>query len=212
MQLVLQSIITQKYSYLFSWPISLVMWVLGTGRCVYLFVAANLYAMPVLVSMAALARRVRQGGLLLTCITPILLYTELTGLVDVAAAGASTWAFVICTDRRRPQSARGILAGALFTLVFLLRRYFFFFIVSLGLTSLAALVVRRNQWKSLAIMVVSGVVCSLFFGQNFLIEQILHSSYFDAHLAYNQSRWVDAVMLYHYFGWVLMAAILVCVV
>ena len=64
-RLVLQSVITQEYNYLLSWPISLVMRVLGTGRYVYLFAVANLYVMPALAGMAALARRVRRGGLLL---------------------------------------------------------------------------------------------------------------------------------------------------
>ena len=211
-RLVLQSVITQEYNYLLSWPISLVMRVLGTGRYVYLFAVANLYVMPALAGMAALARRVRRGGLLLACATPMLLYTGLTGFVDVAAAGAGIWAFVIYTDESRPQAARGILTGALLTLVFLLRRYFFFFTVSFGLASLAALAVRRSQWKSFAAMAASGVVCSLFFGQSFLVEQVLRSNYFDTYSAYDQGRWVDAVMLCRYFGWVLMAAALVCVV
>lgn len=132
--------------------------------------------------------------------------------MDVAAAGVGIWAFVIYTDQERPQSARGILTGALLTLVFLLRRYFFFFTVSFGLASLAALAVRRSQWKSFAAMAASGVVCSLFFGQSFLVEQVLRSNYFDTYSAYDQGRWVDAVMLCRYFGWVLMAAALVCVV
>ena len=66
-RLVLQSVITQEYNYLLSWPISLVMRVLGTGRYVYLFAIANLYVLPALAGMAALARRVRRGGLLLAC-------------------------------------------------------------------------------------------------------------------------------------------------
>ena len=52
----------------------------------------------------------------------------------------------------------------------------------------------------------------LFFGQSFLVEQVLRSNYFDTYSAYDQGRWVDAVMLCRYFGWVLMAAALVCVV
>ena len=127
-RLVLQSVITQEYNYLLSWPISLVMRVLGTGRYVYLFAVANLYVMPALAGMAALARRVRRGGLLLACATPMLLYTGLTGFVDVAAAGAGIWALCGSTQTRAvPQAARGILTGALLTLVFLLRRYFFVF-------------------------------------------------------------------------------------
>ena len=84
--------------------------------------------------------------------------------------------------------------------------------MSFGLASLAALAVRRSQWKSFAAMAASGVVCSLFFGQSFLVEQVLRSNYFDTYSAYDQGRWVDAVMLCRYFGWVLMAAALVCVV
>ena len=78
--------------------------------------------------------------------------------------------------------------------------------------SLAALAVRRSQWKSFAAMAASGMACSLFFGQSFLVEQVLRSNYFDTYSAYDQGRWVDAVMLCRYFGWVLMAAALVCVV
>ena len=122
-RLVLESVITSEYNYLLSWPISLVMRVLGTGRYVYNFVIANLYVLPALAGMLALGRRVRHGGVLLVCATPMLLYTALTGFVDVAAAGAGIWAFVIYTDERRPQGARGILTGALLTLVFLLRRF-----------------------------------------------------------------------------------------
>ena len=211
-RLVLESVITSEYNYLLSWPISLVMRVLGTGRYVYNFVIANLYVLPALAGMLALGRRVRRGGVLLVCATPMLLYTALTGFVDVAAAGAGIWAFVIYTDESRPQGARGILTGALLTLVFLLRRYFFFFTVSFGLAALAALAVRRSQWKSFAALCASGVVCSLFFGQSFLVEQVLGGSYFDTYSAYNQGRWVDAVMLCRYFGWVVLALALAAVV
>ena len=211
-RLVLESVITSEYNYLLSWPISLVMRVLGTGRYVYNFVIANLYVLPALAGMLALGRRVRRGGVLLVCATPMLLYTALTGFVDVAAAGAGIWAFVIYTDERRPQGARGILTGALLTLVFLLRRYFFFFTVSFGLAALLALAVRRSQWKSFVALCASGAVCSLFFGQSFLVSQVLGGSYFDTYSAYNQGRWVDAVMLCRYFGWILMAAALAAVV
>ena len=137
--LVLTSVITQEYNYLLAWPISLVMRLLGTGRYVYLLATVNLYVLPALWGLLALGRRTRWGGVLLCCATPMLLYTALVGFVDVAAAGAAIWAFVIYTDRSRPQGARGILAGALLVLVFLLRRYFFFFTVSFGLAALAAL-------------------------------------------------------------------------
>ena len=210
--LVLTSVITQEYKYLLAWPISLVMRLLGTGRYVYLLATVNLYVLPALWGLLALGRRTRWGGVLLCCATPMLLYTALVGFVDVAAAGAAIWAFVIYTDRSRPQGARGILAGALLVLVFLLRRYFFFFTVSFGLAAFAALAADRKQWKSFAALVGTGVVCSLYFGQSFVVEQVLSSNYFDTYSAYDQGRWVDAVMFGRYFGYLLLAAALACLI
>ena len=204
LRLVLESVVTSEYNYLLSWPISLVMRLLCTGRYVYNLAVANLYVLPALAGMLALGRRTRHGGVLLACAAPMLLYTALTGFVDVAAAGAGIWAFVIYTDESRPQGARGMLTGALLTLVFLLRRYFFFFTVSFGMAALAALAVRRDQRKSFAALCASGVVCALFFGQGFLMHQVLGGNYFDTYSAYNQGRRVDAVMLCRYFGWIVL--------
>ena len=126
------------------------------------------------------------------------------------AAGAGIWAFLIYTDESRPQAARGILAGGLLTLVFLLRRYFFFFTVSFGLAALVALAVRRSQWKSFLTMAVTGVGFSLFFGQSFVVSQVLSSNYADTYSAYNQGRWIDLVMLCRYYGYIMIGVALVC--
>ena len=211
-RLVLTSVITQEYNYLLAWPISLVMRLLGTGRYVYLMAVVNLYVLPALWGLLALGRRTRWGGVLLCCATPMLLYTALVGFVDVAAAGAAIWAFVIYTDRSRPQGARGVLTGALLVLVFLLRRYFFFYTVSFGLAAFAALAADRKQGKSFAALVGTGVVCSLYFGQSFVVDQVLSSNYFDTYSAYDQGRWVDAVMFGRYFGYLLLALALACLV
>ena len=211
-RLVLTSVITQEYNYLLAWPISLVMRLLGTGRYVYLMATVDLYVLPALWGLLALGRRTRWGGVLLCCATPMLLYTALVGFVDVAAAGAAIWAFVIYTDRSRPQGARGVLTGALLVLVFLLRRYFFFYTVSFGLAAFAALAADRKQWKSFAALVGTGVVCSLYFGQSFVVDQVLSSNYFDTYSAYDQGRWVDAVMFGRYFGYLLLALALACLV
>ena len=212
LRLVLESVITQEYNYLLAFPISLVMRVLGTGRYVFLFATVNLYVLPALLGMLALGRRSRHGGILLCLATPMLLYTALTGFVDVAAAGAGIWAFLLYTDESRPQAARGVLAGGLLTLVFLLRRYFFFFTVSFGLAALAALLVRRSQWKSFLAMAVTGIGFSLFFGQSFVVRQVLSANYADTYSAYDQGRWIDLVMLCRYYGWVLILAAAVCVI
>ena len=212
LRLVVESVITQEYNYLLSFPLSLVMRVLGTNRYVFLFATVNLYVLPALLGMLVLGRRSKYGGILLCCATPMLLYTALTGFVDVAAAGAGIWAFLIYTDESRPQAARGILTGGLLTLVFLLRRYFFFFTVSFGIAAFLALLIRRSQWKSFLTMAVTGVGFSLFFGQSFMVSQVLSANYADTYSAYDQGRWIDLVMLCRYYGYVMMAVALVCVV
>lgn len=212
LRLVVESVITQEYNYLLSFPLSLVMRVLGTNRYVFLFATVNLYVLPALLGMLVLGRRSKYGGILLCCATPMLLYTALTGFVDVAAAGAGIWAFLIYTDESRPQAARGILTGGLLTLVFLLRRYFFFFTVSFGIAAFLALLIRRSQWKSFLTMAVTGVGFSLFFGQSFVVSQVLSANYADTYSAYDQGRWIDLVMLCRYYGYVMLAVALVCVV
>ena len=134
------------------------------------------------------------------------------GRTAESAAGAGIWAFVIYTDESRPQAARGILTGGLLTLVFLLRRYFFFFTVSFGIAAFLALLVRRSQWKSFLTMAVTGVGFSLFFGQSFVVSQVLSANYADTYSAYDQGRWIDLVMLCRYYGYIMMAVALVCAV
>ncbi|MFR4335067.1 MAG: hypothetical protein ACLT3D_03425 [Lawsonibacter sp.] len=212
-RLVLQSVITQEYNYLLSWPISLVMRVLGTGRYVYLFAIANLYVLPALAGAGSPGPAGTPGRPAAGLRHP---YAALHRAYRLCGRGGGGGRHLGLCDLHRPGAPsvgpRHPHRGPAHPLVSLLRRYFFFFTVSLGLASLAALAVRRSQWKSFAAMAASGVVCSLFFGQSFLVEQVLRSNYFDTYSAYDQGRWVDAVMLCRYFGWVLMAAALVCVV
>jgi len=201
---VLQTVSGQEYNSLLALPISLVMRVLGTGRYVFLFSIVNLYVLPTLWGILSLGRH---GGRLACCAAPMLLYTALTGFADVAAAGVGVYAFAVYTDERRPQTARGILTGGLLTLIFLLRRYFFFFTASFALAAFAALAARRTQWRCFAAFAAAGLGCSLFFGQGF-VAGVLRSNYLDTYSAYNQGRWVDAMMLCRYFGYVTAGAAL----
>ena len=212
LRLVLESVITQEYNYLLAFPISLVMRLLGTGRYVYLFSIVNLYVLPALWGMCVLARRRKGGGVLLFLLTPMLLYTGLVGFSDVAAAGAGIWACALYTDEERPAAARGILAGALLALTFLLRRYFFFFAVSFGGAALLALVPRRRDGRAFLALFASAAGCGVFFAQSFLVEKVLGANYGDVYSAYDQGRRVDVMMLARYFGVVLMAAALVGVI
>lgn len=206
MQEVLASVITLDYNYLLAWPISLVMRLMGTGRYVFVLATVNLYLMPGVWGLCALSRRVgRGGGAMLVLGLPMLAYTALVGFVDVAAASAAVWVFVVYTDEKRPAGARGVLAGALLVLTFLLRRYFFFFAISFGAAALLKkLLTDRKHWVDWVSMLCSAAVCGVFFAQSFLVDKILHSNYGDIYSAYALGLWSDVRLFCRYFGWALL--------
>lgn len=199
---VLESVITLDYNYLLALPISLVMRLFGGSRYVFLLSIVNLYLLPAVCGLWVLGRRQgKRGGVLLALGLPMLGYTALVGFVDVAAAAAAIWAFVLYTDESRPAASRGVLAGALLVLSFLLRRYFFFFAVSFGLAALLKkLANRREDWGSFTALFFSCAVGSVFFTQSFLVEKILHSNYGDTYSAYALGLRSDLLLFCRYFG------------
>ncbi len=203
---VLSSVITMDYNYLLAWPISLVMRLLGTSRTVFILAVVNLYLVPGIWGLCALGRRMgKGGGLILVLALPMLGYTAVVGFVDVAAAAAALWAFLIYTDEERPRGARGVLAGALLVLSFLLRRYFFFFAISFGVAALVKkLVTDRKDWADWLSLLASAAVCSLFFAQSFLVDKILASNYGETYSAYALGLRSDLLLFCRYFGWVLL--------
>lgn len=203
---VLQSVITLDYNYLLAWPISLVMRLLGTGRYVFVLVSVNLYLLPGVWGLCAMGRRMgKKGGLMLALGLPMLAYTALVGFVDVAAAACAIWAFVVYTDEARPAQARGVLAGALLVLTFLLRRYFFFFAVSFGAAALLKkLITDRKHWEDWLALLASTAVGSLFFAQSFIVDKILHSNYGDTYSAYALGLRSDGMLFCRYFGLLLL--------
>lgn len=203
---VLESVITLDYNYLLAWPISLVMRLLGTGRYIFILAVVNLYLMPGVWALCALGRRMgRGGGVILALALPMLGYTAAVGFVDVAAAAAALWAYVIYTDETRPGTARGILSGALLVLTFLLRRYFFFFSVSFGLAALLKkLLTDRKSWSDWLALLTSTAGCSVFFAQSFLVDKILRASYGETYSAYALGLQSDMLLFCRYFGWFLL--------
>ncbi len=203
---VLQSVITMDYNYLLAWPISLVMRLLGTGRYVFVLSVVNLYLLPGVWGLCVLGGRMgKGGGVMLTLGLPMLVYTALVGFVDVAAASAAIWAFVIYTDETRNPRARGVLTGILLVLTFLLRRYFFFFAMSFGAAALLKkLLTQRKVWTDWLMLLCTGAVCSLFFAQSFLVDKILSVRYGDIYSAYALGMRSDIMLFCRYFGWVVL--------
>lgn len=197
---VLKSTIALDYNYLLAWPISVVMRVWGGSRAVFLFSISNLYTLPGLWGLCALARDKKWGGLILAGLFPMLTYMGLVGFVDVAACTLAIWAFVIYTSDR-PAVCRGVFSGALLVGTFLLRRYFFFFAASFGVAALAVkLIFERKKWTDFLALFGSCAVCAVYFTPSFLLEKVLGTDYGDLYSAYSLGLLSDLKLFCRYFG------------
>lgn len=206
---VLDSVITMDYNYLLALPVSLVMRLFGPSRLVFILSIVNLYLMPGLWGLCILARRGRWGGALLFFCCPALLYIALLGFVDVAAASAAIWAYLAYTAEDRPAAARGLLAGLLLSVSFLLRRYFLFFAISFGVAALLVkLVCERRKWADFGALFCGAAVTAVFFTQSFLVEKILSVQYGDVYSAYDLGLYTDLRLFTRYFGVLVLAAAL----
>ncbi|MEG2421372.1 MAG: hypothetical protein RSB55_07460, partial [Oscillospiraceae bacterium] len=200
LQEVLKSTITMEYNQLLAFPISLVMRLLGDSRTVFVFSIVNLYLLPGLLGVCLLAQGRKNGGILLTLLTPMLTYLALLGYVDVAASGAAIWAFYLYTRWEKQPAARGILTGALLTLTFLLRRYFLFFAASFLVAALLVkLVTNRKKWADFLGLFLSCGVTAVFFMQSFLVDK-LKTDYGDLYSAYQLGLRSDGMLFCRYFG------------
>lgn len=207
---VLKSTITMDYNYLLAWPISLVMRLFGGSRTVFLFTIANLYTLPGLWGLCALARGKKGGGLILAGLFPMLVYLGLVGYVDVAACALAIWAVAVYTSDA-PAVSRGVCSGALLVGTFLLRRYFFFFAASFGVAALAVkLLFDRRRWADFLSLFFTCGLCAVYFTPNFLLEKVLGTDYGDLYSAYDLGLRSDGLLLCRYFGWVVLLGVLVC--
>lgn len=206
---VLSSTISMDYNYLPAFPISLVMRLFGGSRAVFLFAVSNLYTLPGLWGLCALARGRRWGGPILCACFPMLIYIGLVGFVDVAACALAIWAVVVYTGDR-PAVSRGVFSGVLLVGTFLLRRYFFFFAVSFGVAALVdKLLFDRREWKDFLALSVTGALCALYMTPNFLLEKVLGTDYGDLYSAYALGLATDGKLILRYFGLIFLAVLLI---
>lgn len=204
---ILESTISLDYNYLLALPVSWVMRLLGGSRAVFLFSVANLYILPSLWGLAALAPEKPWGGLLLAGLFPMLTYVGLVGYVDVASAALGIWAVAVYRSER-PAVSRGLVSGALLVGTFLLRRYFFFFAASFGVAALVCkLLFQRKRWADFGALFASSAFCALFCTYRFLLDKVLGTNYSDLYSAYDLGLRSDLLLFCRYFGWVLLAVL-----
>lgn len=201
---ILETTLTLDYNHLLAFPISLVMRLFGGSRTVFLFAVSNLYTLPALWGLNAIANSRRWSGLVLVGLFPMLGYTAFVGFVDVFCCGLGIWAYHIYTSDRPPVS-RGILSGTLLVLTFLFRRYFLFFAASFGVAAfLHKLLFDRKRWADFLSLFLSCALSGLTFTYRFLLDKVLNSEYGELYSAYDLGRTSDFVLFCRYFGLLLL--------
>lgn len=206
---VLQSTLTEDYNYLLAYPISLIMRLFGPSRTVFLFALSNLYTFPALWGFTSLANSKRWSGLVVASLFPMLGYTGLVGMVDVACCAMGIWAYNIYTSDK-PAVSRGIMTGALLVGTFLCRRYFLFFAASFGVAVFVAkLLFDRKKWWDFLALCCSTAVCGVSFTLRFLLDKVLEPDYGDIYSAYYLGLEADFLSFCRYFGMVLLVLFLV---
>lgn len=206
---VLRSTVSMDYNYLLAFPISLLMRLFGGSRTVFVFAISNLYTLPGLWGLCALARGRKWGGPILCACFPMLTYIGLVGFVDVAACALAIWAVVIYSSGR-PAVSRGVFSGVLLVGTFLLRRYFFFFAVSFGVAALAdKLLFERRKWGDFLALAAAAALCAFYMTPNFLLEKVLGTDYGDLYSAYASGLPISVKITCRYFGLAFLAVLLV---
>ena len=167
-QSIIKSVLFSDYNLLLSFPISLLMRVLGSSRYVFVFSIVNLYWLPaVFLLFSATQKYVKHNlivGVLFLLITPMVPFMVFTGFVDIAPMSVGLLAVLIWMDREEDSCARGILCGALLVLCFMLRRTFFFFSAAFGLAALlSALLCERKALRGVLAMGSVAILLSLLF-------------------------------------------------
>lgn len=206
---VLESTLTEDYNYLLAYPISLIMRLFGTSRTVFLFALSNLYTFPALWGFTALANTKRWSGLVVASLFPMLGYTGMVGMVDVACCALGIWAYNIYTSDK-PAVSRGIVTGALLVGTFLCRRYFLFFAASFGVAVFVAKVLfDHKKWWDFLALCCSTAVCGIAFSLRFLLDKVLEPDYGDLYSAYALGLEADFFSFCRYFGMVLLVLFLI---
>lgn len=206
---VLESTLTEDYNFLLAYPISLVMRLFGPSRTVFLFALSNLYTFPALWGFTCLANSKKWSGLVVASLFPMLGYTGLVGMVDVACCAMGIWAYNIYTSDK-PAVSRGIMTGALLVGTFLCRRYFLFFAASFGVAVFIAKVLfDRKKWWDFLALCCSTAVCGITFTLRFLLDKVLEPDYGDIYSAYYLGLKADFLSFCRYFGLVLLILFLI---
>ncbi len=225
LRVTLDSVLTLDYNYLIILPIVFCVWLFGRSRYVFLAAIANLYLIPLCILVWAYAKSRFDGArthktlctlgyttaVLLSA--PILLSLTMIGFVDVGGCTVAFAAMLIMLTSHRGDRdfGRFFLAGILLALSLLLRRWFAFFALAFVLAELIdGIFFKRSVIPLLGTLSAFSFTLLFFFED--LVSGKLLADYGRMYEAYAIGLDKDFLLLFRYFGFIMLLAAIVCAI
>lgn len=202
---IYKSISELDYNYVAALPGALWTRIAGGSRMAYILGLVNMYLMPSVCMVYALAKRLSKGEKLAVIITvaavPSLIFMCFIGFTDVGGTFPCLLAMYLYFTRKekRIEPLRYIAIGVLLVFVMLWRRWYAFFSVSFITAMLADAIIFR---KNIVPAVITGCTSAaiLFWGfKDFVFVKLL-ADYGNLYSGYKFSASTDVKLVMRYFG------------
>lgn len=202
---IYKSISELDYNYVAALPGALWTKIFGGSRTAYVLGLVNLYLMPAVCMVYALAKKLSKGEKLTVLMTvaavPSLIFMTFIGFTDVGGMSLCLLLMYLYFTRseKRIEPLRCIAMGALLVLVMLWRRWFAFFSVSFITAMLAeAIVLRKNIVPAILTGLTSAVILLIGF-RDFVFGKLL-ADYGNLYSGYRFAASTDIKLVMRYFG------------
>lgn len=217
---VRNSVLSLDYNYIILLPMLPWVGLFGQSRYIFLASITNMWLLPVCL-LLWLTLKIHLGGkarltLLCSVLTlasaPMLLYAVLIGFIDVGGlVPASAAMFLYVLDRGKNRFGHFFAAGFCLAFTILLRRWFAFWALAYLLILLIDCIALRRNAVPLIACAAGCVFPLLFFFQTFVSGKLM-ADYGQLYSAYSQGIRNDFMMLFRYFGVIILLALLVGVI
>lgn len=202
---VYDSIAQMDYNYVAGLPSAVFVWLFGQSRLVYILSLVNLYAMPSVVMIYKLAKRLGKAeyfsAVAAVMVFPIILFITLIGFVDVGGLlfGLICMYLYFTKSPKRPEYGRHIAIGMLLVLMMIWRRWYAFFAVSFITATIADCVIYRKKIIPVLVTLITSAVIILLFFRGFFYTKLI-ADYGNMYSGYKFSASTDFKLAARYFG------------
>lgn len=202
---IYRSISELDYNYVAALPGALWTKIFGDSRTAYILGLVNMYFMPAVCMVYALAKKLSKGEMVATLMTvaavPSLIFMMLIGFTDVGGMFPCLLAMYLYFTRseKKKEPLRFIAIGALLVFVMLWRRWYAFFSVSFITAMLAeAIISRKNIVPAIITGLTSALILLLGF-RSFVFGKLL-ADYGNLYSGYKFAASTDVKLVMRYFG------------